>query len=253
MNHFRRGLILGLLALCAAPHALASGVYGGSNSANAASLALTGVTAGATIVVFPVSSGGNRGSFVCTDAQGSYTIRGANYGNSGDVSAEALTLTNANSGTHTIACSISTDAILGIAAIWYTGVGDVDNSFAAVNGAVVTSGSGANALSSGAFTTTTNGDTVVGFFVNDGSGTALTAGTSPNSFTSRLSGNLGDPFLMQDLTQATAGSIASTGGIASASTFVICIGLALAPTAYVASPVTSNSGKALLSNGSPVL
>jgi hypothetical protein len=204
--------------------------FGGAGSAASGSLTLTGVSAGATILVSVLSANAIASAFAVSDAQGSYTAVDSIVGTgTGAVSSQVFILTNANSGSHAITATATGDTVVGIQAVWYTSVGGVDNSGGAHNASLNTStGTGADVCTSGTFTTTTAGTTVVGFFWDDNL-VAFSAGTSPNAFTSRQSGTASDTFITEDFSFAGSGSVAATAGKASNSTYVISQGIALAP------------------------
>lgn len=193
-------------------------------------LSLPSVTAGATILIWPASSNGNATAFTATDSvQGALTARGSLFGTAGDSNSRLFVLTNANSGTHSITCTATGDTMLGICGAWWTGVGDVDNSGAAVNQTQGSSGTGANAYSSGNCTPVTNGCTIVGWAWNILTGTVPSAGTSPIAYTSRATTTLGGtPFRIEDFSQTTAAAIAATFGMTAATNVARQV-VALAP------------------------
>lgn len=114
--------------------------FGGSLNAAGTSLTLTGVSDGATILVWPQTNSGNATAFsVSDDVQGSYAARGNIYGTSGDTNTQAFILTGAKANSHLITVGATGDTIFGLVAAWWTGYGDVDNALAAIHGAPVTS------------------------------------------------------------------------------------------------------------------
>lgn len=191
--------------------------FGGtaSDTTGSGSISLTGVTAGATIVLL-VQDGNNVATgFAASDAQGSYTAKGAIFGTgSGAVSARFLTLLAANSGTHTIACSVSGagSGYFGATAAWYTGAGDLDNT---TNGAFNAAwGAPANSWNSGTITPSTNLSQIIGWALNGNNASAITAGTSPNAFTNRAAPNYqGFAGIWEDFNQTTAAAVAATATI----------------------------------------
>lgn len=210
--------------------------FGGSLNAAGTSLTLTGVSAGATILVWPQTNSGNATAFTVSDGQASYAARGNIYGTSGDTNTQAFILTGANAGSHVITVGATGDTIFGLVAAWWTGYGDVDNALAAIHGAPVTSSTtGADALNSGNITTTTAGCLIIGiaFDINNAA-TTLSAGTSPIGFTQQVLGNVGgaEPFILEDFTQSTAAAISATAGT-TASINAVTEVIALAPTGTV--------------------
>src|SRR6185312_14539110 len=204
--------------------------FGGS-ATGTTTISLTSVTAGATICVFPTDTNGNATAFTVSDAQGTYSARGTIQGVSGDTSTQLLVLTNANAGTHTISLSSTGDTIVVGLAFWYTGVGDVDNSHNAIAGTHATVTTTANNGTSGSFTSTTNGCTIVCVAINLVTTAACTVGTSPFTFVSRASGSIASTngYRVEDAAQATAGSTNVACQYASSSHVTAVIGFALAP------------------------
>src|SRR6185312_13680590 len=204
--------------------------FGGS-ATGTTTISLTSVTAGATICVFPTDTNGNSTAFTVSDGQGTYSARGSIQGVSGDTATQLLILTNANSGTHTISLSSTGDTIVGGLAFWYTGVGDVDNAHNAIAGTHASVSSTANNGTSGSFTSSTNGCTIVGVAINLLTTAACTVGTSPFTFVSRATGSIASTngFLLEDATQATAGATNVACQYASSSHVTAVIGFALAP------------------------
>ena len=205
--------------------------FGGSATGTGSSISLTSVTAGATICVFPTDTNGNATAFTVSDAQGTYSARGTIQGISGDTSTQLLILTNANAGTHTISLAATGDTIVGGLAFWYTGVGDVDNSHNAIAGTHASVTTTANNGTSGSFTSTTNGCTIVGVAINLLTTAACTVGTSPFTFVSRATGSIAavNGYRLEDAAQATAGSTNVACQYASGSHVTAVIGFALAP------------------------
>jgi len=173
-------------------------------SATGTTLALNGVTAGATICVLPVDLNGNATSFGATENSGAvvYSTRGPTFGTSGDTNSQLLILTNAAGGNRTISVTAAGDTVEGLLAFWYTGVGDVDNSLTALITSQPTMSAVKNNGTSGNFTPITQGSTIIGVAINLVSTTAPTTGTSPYAFTSQSSGNISgiNGYLIEDAT-----------------------------------------------------
>ena len=201
--------------------------FGAANQASGASVTLTGVPAGATIVAFLVANNGTASAAGASDSQGSYTTIGSVLSSS----FATLILTNANAGSHTITGSFTGDTVYCIVAAYWTGVGGVDNAGAAhAQQLIGASGTGSDALTTGSFTTSTANATVAVFAFNDTDTTAITAGTTPLSMTSEYTVNAGgtDYFLIEDNVWSGSGAINPTAGVATSKS-VAMIGFALAP------------------------
>jgi len=204
--------------------------FGGS-ATGTTSVTLSGVTAGATICVFPTTVNGSATAFSASDSQGSYSARGSPVGVSGDTNTQLLILTNANSGTHTITPGCTGDTISGVLAFWYTGYGDVDNSHAAINQHAASVTSTANNGTSNSFTTTTANSIIIGVAIDLVATAACTVGTSPFTFTTRANGSIAsiNGYRLEDATWASTGSTNVAFQYASGSHQTAIIGFALAP------------------------
>ena len=205
--------------------------FGGATSSTTASVTLTGVTAGATILVWSFTTNGGGTVFAASDAQGSYATRGTIFTlGAGNTNSQALILTNANSGSHAITVTITGDTSFGTLAAWWTGVGDVDNSLAAhAEQGVTVAGSPPNNVTSGNCTTSTANTTVVGLCYFDNTGSLPAVGTSPNSFTSRFSATINAlGTTLEDFAFSGTGSIAATFGGTAGNMALVQV-LALAP------------------------
>lgn len=151
-----------------------------------ASVTLTGVVAGNVLGAFGFNgSGATPATHSVADGQATYTP-GVNAGDATDnVFAESYSLKNANAGSHTITFTTEVASVCFICA--FESGGDTTATIT-TNAAFQSSpGAGANALNSGNCTASQAG-TLVGFAADCASVAASdepTAGTSPNSFTSR--------------------------------------------------------------------
>lgn len=106
---------------------------------------------------------------------------------------------------------------------------------------IATSGTGANVLTSGSFTTTQAADRIYSFFAQcSGTATTPTAGTSPNTFTSDALATAG--YLLEHFTQGSAGAINPTAGTVNSGEFT-GISVALVP---AAAPSTALMGQIML-------
>lgn len=176
---------------------------------------LTGVPAGANILVYFDWGTGAGDTLVSISDGASYTQLGSTVVSGSAVDGVLYTLVGASAGSHTITATLSNTGG-GYLAAWYvTGAGNSDG---AVGADINFPGTGANAAATPSITTTTNGDIIFGVFHTvSGTGT-YTAGTSPNVFSSV--GIVTAGAFAEFFTQTTAGSVLANSTLSSNSDLI---------------------------------
>lgn len=105
---------------------------------------------------------------------------------------------------------------------------------------------GANAITTGAITTGTNGDLIKAFAINSSGECNYAAGTSPNAFTARnnVAGSSGHfAIISEDFIQTTAGSITPTIGLTNIGANVNTLSFGMAFKAVASGDTFANAGR----------
>jgi hypothetical protein len=173
-------------------------------SGTTATITVTSVPSGATVVVFFTwNPGGGSITLSGVSDGSSYSQAGSTVVSGSSVDGALFYLTSASSGSHAIVATFAGGSTGGyIVAYYITGTGAFDGATGADSSFA---GTGANAVKGGSVTTTASGDSVSGFFFVVSGGGALTAGTTPATFTSNSCVTTGS--LCEYLTQSASGAI----------------------------------------------
>lgn len=192
-----------------------------SVTAASTSVTLTSVPAGAELVTWATWNNSTVTlSSVNDSIGGALTLRGPSLSSS-STGAVQYTLDNAAAGSHTITFTFSASSTLYVAGLYVSGTSGVDVATGQDSNFV---GTGANAVTSGNMTTTTSGDAILGFFWTASGGGVVSAGTSPNTFTT-LGLVTANAFAEQAL-QSGSGSVAANG-TSSINSDILALALAL--------------------------
>jgi hypothetical protein len=190
---------------------LGVGTAGGGTSSDSVTFNVP-ITAGNTVVCAVMSylggGGGAVGPATASDGTNSYTIGDTVLGTDGFSNMTTIWFVSTAGTPSTVTANWTTPTTftqLLCAEYHSTGAITLDGHTIQAQAAP---GSGANAISSGAITTGSNGDEIIGFYANLSAGDQQpTAGTS---FTLQLSDATLWNLSLEDRTQTTAGSVAAT-------------------------------------------
>lgn len=218
---------------------------GSGTGTGTTSVTLTGVTAGATIVVFTVSNSGATTGFTASGflPRGPLSQSSTTGGTSANLSYQALIQTASAGGT--ITCTPTATGggtVTHCDAYWTTGFADVDTSQNAIvtvgritsgdgmDGSGILIGGSANSLGMGPIGTIANGCRFVSWHMDISGTPTWSVGTSPVTYTAQLNtGGVNGRFI-QTYDQASAALLGSNAGNTN-SDLIIGIVLALQPTA----------------------
>jgi hypothetical protein len=177
----------------------------GSNFTN--TVTLTGVPLGATINVLIAYASGGSPIVSVTDGI-AYSIVGSEVVTGSGFNVDVYELLNASSGSHAIVTTVTAVCPIYCASWYITGSGT--HTGTAASALVAFPGTGANIISFPAITPTVAASIIFSAGCTNDSGNTLTAGNTPNAFTSvglATAGNLAEYFV-----QGAAAAITPTAG-----------------------------------------